>query len=227
MRYTKRMGTSLSQKAVRTAIRSCLERGTKSIHDVAQKLHVSRSTLQRRLADQGTDFTNLRKAVQAEVAIEHLKGGRRVSVAARRALISPDHLRQLVREETGLTPGQIARAAALAERVRFMREQDPPSFGTYLYRLQAQKWHRIDAELDRLLGDIGPANPLADWAKGVLVDAARPDFRQQPYRNRIREKRRREREEEEALMREFDRWFEDSFRAAVPVAREVGVDAAG
>src|SRR5215218_9729116 len=103
------MVTTLEAGAVRAAIRRCLRRGTKRIEVVAQELHVSRSTLQRRLADQGTDFTALRKTVQAEVALGQLMDGRRVTTAARRALISPDHLRQFVREETGLTPGQIAR----------------------------------------------------------------------------------------------------------------------
>jgi AraC-like DNA-binding protein len=228
VRYTKCMVTTLGIGVVRASIRTCLEQGTKRIQDVALELHVSRSTLQRRLAEQGTDFTRLRRAVQTEVALEHLKSGRAVVVAARRALVCPDHLRRFVREETGLTPGQIARAVELADRVQLMREQDPPSFGTPLYRLQMRKWHRIDAELDGLLGDIGPTNPLADWAKGLLLSAERPDFRRQPYRNQIREKRKREREELETLMREFDRWFEQDDLPApmTPKVREIAIDAA-
>jgi AraC-like DNA-binding protein len=226
LRYTKCVVTALGIGAIRAAIRRSLERGTKRIADVAEELHVSRSTLQRRLAEQGTDFTSIRKTVQAEVALEDLKEGRRVSAAARRALVSPDHLCRIVREATGLTAGQIARAAELSQRIQFMLERDPPSSGTYLYRLQRRKWHQIDAELDRLLGDIGPNNPLAAWAKGVLVSAARPDFRRQPYRGRIRQRRKRERDELEAFMQEFDRWFdEDSVLVQPSAIRGVAIAA--
>lgn len=210
-RYTKgEMVPPCDDADIQAAIRHALGRGTKRIEDVAEFLHISKSTLQRRLSERGTSYTALRRRAQVAIALKHLTAGKPVFTAAHRALVSSDHLCVIVREETGLTPGQIARAAELSRRIELMREHDPPTFGSSLYRRQIRRWHRIDAELDRLLGDLGSANPLANWAKELLVSAARPDFRRQPYRRRIRAKRKRERDQVEALMRDFDRFFETS-----------------
>lgn len=196
---------------VRVAVRLALEHGVKRIEDVAGSLHLSKSTLQRRLAQCGTTFTVVRRETQLSIALECLIEGGSARKAARRALLSPDHLCVMVRQMTGLTPRRIARAAELGRRVEHLRTLDPPESGTWLYRRRLRTWERIDGELDRLLGDLGPDHPLADWAKRLLLSAQKPDFRRQPYRERIRAKRQRESERLEEIWREFD----DRFGAAL------------
>ena len=139
--------------------------------------------------------------------MEALTEGRSVLASARRALVDPDHLCVLVREATGLTPAQISRARTLASRIEGYRSQGPPRSGSSLYRRQSREWQRIDRELDRLLGDLEADNPLADWAKAIVVNATRPDFRRQPYRDRVRAQKREELERLEAFWREFDERF--------------------
>lgn len=183
---------------VRTAIADALDRGRRTLVDVAQILCVSSSTLQRLLSDSGTDFTTLRKEVQVRLALDYLTAGRRVWVAAERTVLSPDHLRVVVKEATGLTPLQILEAARISATLEKWRHQGPPSYGSFLYRRQFEQWQRFDAQLQDLFADLGPSHPLSDWAKKTLLSAQRPDFRTQPYR---RERRRRARRQSAELQR--------------------------
>jgi AraC-like DNA-binding protein len=177
---------------VRTAIVEALGCGRRNLADVAQTLCVSSSTLQRLLAEAETDFTTMRKEVQVRVALGHLTAGRRVRLAAERTVLSPDHLRVIVKEATGLTPLQILSAARISATLERWRRQGPPSYGSFLYRRQFEQWQRFDTQLQDLFADLGPNHPLADWAKKTLLAAERPDFRTQPYRRERRQRARRQ-----------------------------------
>lgn len=203
---------------VSTAIAEALGRGRRSRVDVAQILCVSSSTLQRLLADAGTDFTTLRKEVQVRVALAYLTAGRRVWVAAERTVLSPDHLRVIVKEATGLTPLQILTAARISATLERWRRQGPPSYGSFLYRRQFEQWQRFDAQLQDLFADLGPSHPLADWAKKTLLVAQRPDFRTQPYR---RERRRRARQQSAELQQILEGVRFDSAEIVTPSFAEV------
>lgn len=171
---------------VRKAIGNALIRGRRNLVDVAQTLCVSASTLQRILANHGTDFTSLRREVQVQIALEHLTAGRPAWMAAERAVLSPDHLRLIVKEATGLTPLQILTAARISATLTRWRRKGPPAYGSWLYRRQFEEWQKFDAQLQDLFADLGPTHPLANWAKKTLLIADRPDFRTQPYRDERR-----------------------------------------
>lgn len=181
--------------AVQAAIRDALGQGRRRLSDVAQILCTSESTLQRLLADCGTNFTILRKEVQVHVALTQLTAGRPVWRAAERAVLSPDHLCVIVKEATELTPLQIRRAAQISATLERWRQQGPPTYGSWLYRRQFEQWQKFDAELQELFADLGPSHPLADWAKKTLVAAERPDFRRQPYRDVRRQQSERQAEQ--------------------------------
>ncbi len=83
------------------------------------------------------------------------------------------------------------------------RRQGPPSYGSPLYHRQRREWLQIDAELIRLLADLNALHPLAQWAKALLVAIDRPDYRKQPYRDDLRDRRKLERERWELQLRRF------------------------
>ncbi|NMO23072.1 helix-turn-helix transcriptional regulator, partial [Pyxidicoccus fallax] len=58
---------------VRDAIRASLREGPPQVGEVAQQLHVSLRTLQRRLAEHGTAFQDEVDAVRRELAFQYLK----------------------------------------------------------------------------------------------------------------------------------------------------------
>jgi methylphosphotriester-DNA--protein-cysteine methyltransferase len=187
--------TRPSPGEIRVAIHESLAQGRRRIEDVAQILCCSKSTLQRvLLAAEEPSFTEIRQEAQVRIALEHLTDGRPVWLAADRAAVSADHLRVIVKETTGLTPQQIVRAAEMSATLRRWRAQGPPRFGSWRYREQMQRWQKIDSQLQGLLADLEASHPLANWAKQVLVEAQRPDFRTQPYRS----SRRREAERQAA-----------------------------
>jgi AraC-like DNA-binding protein len=185
---------------VQRAIGDALARGRRRLVDVAQILCTSESTVQRSLADCGTDFTSLRKEVQVRIALENLTAGRPVWAAADRAVLSPDHLCVAIKEATGLTPLQIVRAAEISATLDRWRRQGPPAFGSLLYRRQFEQWQKFDAHLQELFADLGPKHPLADWAKKTLLAAERPDFRTRRYRDDRRRKADREAAQLERLL---------------------------
>jgi AraC-like DNA-binding protein len=191
-----------------------LDRGHRRLADVAQILCTSESTLQRWLADDGTDFTALRKEVQVEIALKHLTAGRPAWAAAERAVLSPDHLRVVIKEATDLTPLQILRAARISATLEQWRRQGPPAYGSWLYRRQFEQWQKFDAQLQDLFADLGPTHPLADWAKKTVVAAERPDFRTQPYRAERRDKAERQAAQIQRMLgaapRDLDRLFTEA-----------------
>jgi AraC-like DNA-binding protein len=189
--------------SVEEAMRDALARGRKSIDDVAQLLFVSASTLQRRLAHEDTTFTEVRQRVQVEVALELLTKGKAAASVAEEVCLSTDHLCVLVRRAADLTPLQIVRAATLTASVQRWRRSGPPTYGSPLYLTQFRKWRSIDRELRELLEDLDASHPLADWAKQMLTMVARPDFRRQPHRRRIRTERAKEQARQRARLDEF------------------------
>jgi AraC-like DNA-binding protein len=178
-----------SAEDVRNAIGRALARGLRSTDDVAQLLHVSRSTLERGLQDEGVEFKQLRRDVQLEIALELLTSGASAAHTATEVCVTRDHLCVIVRAHTGLTPYQLIRAVKLAEKVGRWQEQGPPAYGSAWYRAQFDQWRAIDDELQRLFGDLGPDHPLADWAKKLLLAVERPDYRRAPHRARLRSRR--------------------------------------
>jgi AraC-like DNA-binding protein len=198
VRYTACMaGARPDPDEIEDAIREAFTYGRTSIDDVAQILTVSRSTVERALAESGrskepTDFTSLRRKVRLKIGLPLLTNGESVRSVAEKVCLSPDHLTVIVREETGLTPRQIIRAACLRKRIEDWKREGPLRQGTTLYRMRLRAWDRIDAELTNLLGDLGPSHPLARWAKQLLVNLERPDYRRQPYRDVMRANRKRE-----------------------------------
>jgi AraC-like DNA-binding protein len=162
---------------------------------------MSRATLQRVLAAERTSFKIVRRRVQLDIALERLTAGDAASAVVREIGVTPDHLCVLVREATGLTPRDIIRARHLADIVTRWKRHGPPVAWSRRYREHRRQWRRVDEELQRLLADLGPSHPLADWAKQLLVAADRPDFRTQPYRDLLREERRKEDEQRDEMTR--------------------------
>jgi AraC-like DNA-binding protein len=177
------------------------------IEEIAASLFISRSTLQRAMADQGATFTAVRQRAQVEVAIEHLTTGSSCTYTAAQVGLSSDHLCKLVTDYVGLTPRQITRAWQLADRVRRWRRSVPPRANTKLYFRRLERWKKIDAELEQILATISPGHPLARWARRLRQSAQRPDYRRGKYRARVRSERRRERAELAARIRQATVWW--------------------
>jgi AraC-like DNA-binding protein len=192
---------------VEAAVEAALARGGKQIDDVAQILFVSRSTLQRRVAP--SSFTDVRQRVQLRLALASLQSGRDPGDVANEVVLSRDHLRILVKEATGLTPAQIMLAVRTAARLRAWKEQVPPPSGTYAYRRRIYEWDTADRKLQDMLGDIKAKNPLAPWAKRLLLAVQRPDNRLRPNRESIYEARREERKRRERLRESDERQLEE------------------
>lgn len=194
---------------VEAAVEIALDRGRTGIDDVAQLLFVSKSTLQRRA--EPLTFTAVRQRVQLRLALKALTSGGDVGGVARDVALSRDHLRVLVKKATGLTPARIVQAAHIAGRIDVWKGQLPPQSGTWAYRRWIDQWDKADRKLQDLLGDIGPRNPLAQWAKRILVAAERPDNRLRSNRERIQDVRRREREREEEFWAQEEERFREFF----------------
>jgi AraC-like DNA-binding protein len=189
---------------VEAAIEAALSLGRTRIEDVAQILFVSRSTLQRWLKPRS--FTKVRQGVQLRIALKGLTSGRPVETVAREVALSRDHLRVIVREPTGLTPAEIARAARLGAQLKQWKGQVPPPAGTYAYRHRISEWNKADRKLQSILGDLDSSNPLAPWAKQLLLSVVRPDNRRRANRARIQEARKLEKQRlEERRKREIER----------------------
>jgi len=211
MRYTPCMASNHpSVPDIEAAIRAALARGHKRIDDVAQILLVSRSTLERAIPE-GSSFTMLRRKTQLELALIRLKRGERAQLVAEAVCLSPDRLRIMIRDETGLTPRQITYAAQALKKVETWKSAGPISPGTTFYRERLRRWDRIDREVTALVGDFNATHPLADWAKQLLLAIERPDFRRQPYRDQLR---RRRRTESEKFQRQLAKALERSAKNA-------------
>lgn len=194
-------------REVEAAIETALARGRTRVDDVAQILFVSKSTLQRRVKPY--TFTAIRQRVQLRLALDDLTSGGEAGNTAKKVILSRDHLRVLVKEGTGLTPARIVYAAKLASQLQAWKNQIPPRSGTYAYRRRIIEWDQADRKLEVMLGDIGPENPLAPWAKQLLVAVERPDNRLRSNRARIQEARRHERERLEQLRKREEERFEE------------------
>lgn len=215
MRYTQCMAANHPSVAeIEAAIGEALARGRKRIDDVAQILLVSRSTLERAIPEDRS-FTDLRQKVQMNIALPRLKRGDRAWIVADAVCLSPDRLRIMVREETGLTPRQIIWAAQARLKVEEWKSAGPIYPGTTLYRERLRRWDRIDHEMTELLGDFSATHPLADWAKQLLLAIERPDYRRQPYRDQLRQRRRKESERfQRRLQQALQRITEEGRQAA-------------
>jgi AraC-like DNA-binding protein len=192
-------------KQVEAAIREAFQRGHAGIEDVAQILCVSRSTVERSLAQpldgrEATDFTQLRNVLRVSIALDLLTSGVPIRNVAERVCVSADHLTVLVRRAVGLAPGEISRAILLRGRVSAWKREGPLRPGTMLYRKRLREWDRIDAQMVALLGDLDASHPLAAWAKALLTDLERPDYRREPFRKELEDKKR---ERSEALEKQL------------------------
>jgi AraC-like DNA-binding protein len=172
------------------------------VEDIAESLYVSKSTLQRTLADLDTTFTQLRRQVQVEVAIKRLTGGASCTSTAAYVGLSSDHMCKLVAEYADLTPRQIVRACQLAGRVQRWRRSVPPRANTKLYFKQLERWRAIDAEIEQLVAGLASGHPLAAWAHKLRQSTQRPDYRRGRYRTRVRAQRRRDEVRFMALLRQ-------------------------
>jgi AraC-like DNA-binding protein len=182
--------------------------GPTRIEDVAYALYMSRSTLQRRLADSGTCFTEIRRGTQVRVALDRLTSGASCAQAARAVGLTVDHLCRIVTVDTGIRPREIARASALAARARRWKRSAPPRFGTRLYTERAKRWHALETELDVVLAPIpASGHPLSAWASRTRRACRRPDYRRGPYRARAHAARQRERTIEAAERRSMEAWW--------------------
>jgi len=203
---------------VEVAIERALSMGRTRIEDVAQILFVSRSTVQRWAEPQ--TFTKLRQRVQLRLALRSLVSGRSVEAVAQEVVLSRDHLRVLVKEATGLTPVAIVRATRMAHRLKRWKAQVPPPAGTYAYRHRISEWDKTDRKLQAMLGNLGHGNPLAPWAKKLLLSTARPDNRRRSNRKRIKEARKRERERLDEIYKQeeqrFEKFLEESWAEVSP-----------
>jgi AraC-like DNA-binding protein len=190
--------------------------GSEAVHveDVAAGLFLSKSTLQRRLAERGTSFTAIRRRVQVDVAIERLIAGASCASAARRVGLSRDHLCRLVSAQTALQPGQIARACQLARRAERWRRSAPPRAGTRVYSERNERWRRLEREVTALLAPVpASGDPLSRWACKLRRAAQRPDYRRGAYRARARAERRREQLLRGAELRSLQHWLSEVERA--------------
>jgi AraC-like DNA-binding protein len=177
------------------------------LREVAEAVFCGKSSLQRWLDDEGTSFTEIRRRVRIEYSLELLTEGTTVVRAAAEVGISQSYLSKLIWAETGLTAGQIARAWMLTDRAQRWRASVPPRFGTKLYWKRLDGWKRLEREIESLLSGVPPKSPLRSWGNLVIVQARRPDFRTQPYRERIWGERRRERNRERRAIEDSLLWW--------------------
>jgi AraC-like DNA-binding protein len=163
------------------------------IDAVAAGLHVSRRTLQRRLRDLDTSFTRELCRLQVVVGVGKLLAGASVGTAASGVGLTPDHFRLVVREELGMSPGDLVRCRDLHQRLRRWRRR-PARAGTRLYRRRLGEWPRHRSELHGRLGRLPAGSPLRPWADKVLAQSLRPDFRSSVYRREAEIEQKREQE---------------------------------
>jgi hypothetical protein len=121
--------------------------------------------------------------------------------------VSQSHLSKLVKAEIGLTAGQIARAWTLTDPAQKWRAEVPPRSGTKMYWKRLDEWQRLEREPKKLLSVLPTDSPLRSWANLVLSHTRRPDFRTQPYRERVWGERRRERDRERQALENVFRWW--------------------
>lgn len=188
---------------MRKAIHAQLESGPGlRVNEVADRLYVSKGTLQRALAREGVTFSELRRQMQIDVAIERLTRGATCASAASHVGLSRDHLCKLVSKHTGLTPREIVRMRQLAERATNWRRLAPPRANSWLYVEQRRRWQKIETQMRRLVAKAPKESPLAEWAQGRLRATRRPDYRTAHYRRRVLAERDRR---DAALLRKLHR----------------------
>jgi AraC-like DNA-binding protein len=192
------------------------------VRELAEAVFCGKSSLQRSLDDLGTSFTEIRRRLRVEHALELLTEGKTVARTSAEVGISQSYLSKLVKAETGLTAGQIARAWTLTDRAQRWRAGVPPKSGTRLYWKRLDDWKRLEHELKSMMSTLPPDSPLRTWANLVVAQTRRPDFRTQPYRERVWGERRRERIREREAIEEAYRWW-----ARMRAARDEAPAAAG
>lgn len=204
-RYTERVSrTPPTLEQLRREIRALLTHPEQTITELACIMHTSRAALQRDFQAHGTSFIRELRHVRVERAVVELVQKRRSAKATADLLgVSPDHLCRILRDAYGLTAYQLIRVRTLDLQLRRWNAELPPRPGSALYRRRREQWDRADQELQRILGDLPHGHLLADWAKKVLVSAARPDLRTREQRTRIKARRRRAAEQREASLAAF------------------------
>jgi AraC-like DNA-binding protein len=204
---------------VLAAVRASVSAGSSTrIEDVAARLYISRSTLQRRLAERKTSFTELRREARVEVALKRLSAGSSCANAAVYVGLTGDHLCRLITDHVGLRPRQIARANQLSARADRWRRSIPLRSDSRQYIEQMRRWKALEDELAVILAPIPRSgHPLSAWARRISQMARRPDYRKGHYRARVRAARQRERAALAAERRRVDAWWAELQRTQLGI----------
>jgi len=160
---------------VTDAISSCLRaKQSARIEEVANELHVSRSTLQRALSRSGTTFTRLRQVVQLEEAARHLMYPHRSysrSHLASRLGLSREYMSRRLQAEWNLSPADIERLSQLRSELVVTnsllgRLNSEPNIGVEDTPWLTERRKHIETEIRDILAHI-PSNSPSRWADQI------------------------------------------------------------
>jgi AraC-like DNA-binding protein len=153
---------------VRKAIRDgMLLGGFPPITDVARRLYLSRSTLQRVLAESGLTFTGLRRDVRVEFAAELLARGASWSETAERVGLGRDHLSRLIKQRFNVRPHQIERVNTLAGTLTRATIRSART-GRLLSTRGEQQWRELETEVEEVLRRLpSGSHGLSAWERRV------------------------------------------------------------
>lgn len=184
-----------------------------TLDDLAEALGCSRSSIQR--ACRPWNFTMVlrrRRAIRAAKAIVH---GKTVTEAAALAGVSTDQLRRIFVDVHGVRPGDLREAVIQMRRVALWKSR-PPRPGTRLYYRRLRQWRRTERLFDRLRMEVKKSTPLEQWLVDSQEASRRPDFRERPYRQALREQRRAEKQRRDELIDQLLRQAAERVRASQP-----------
>jgi len=107
------LGDGSLSNSVKTVLALHLSEGLPSVSRLAVSAGLSRRTLQRQLAAEGTSFSDLLEQVRREIALQHLEGDRGSldDVAAKLGYARQSTLTRAVRRWTGQTPSTVRKGA--------------------------------------------------------------------------------------------------------------------
>jgi AraC-like DNA-binding protein len=168
---------------VREAIQaSLLANQSAPITDVAARLYLSRSTLQRVLAENLHSFAQLRQDVRVDLAAELLAQGTSWSVTAARVGLGREYLSKRIKDRFNLRPRQIERLNFLADVTTRWRKETPATVagraGRPFLKERMRRWRDIENEAEELLGRLPPGpNALMLWKRRIRRQVRAPSGR--------------------------------------------------